>query len=549
MWLGLLRLGRSVLLISCVAKGLMLSSTPWLTYPHRPQLTAPAIAQLCKACNASTILSDRKYSELAELSTRQKSIGVQNELVICPWQISGHGIVTLLQNAFKDPALLDCLNCSSTSEASSTSETDIAYIFHTSGTSGGLPKPIPQSHYVAVGVPPCLGNQHSATFSTTPLYSGGIADCFRAWTSNAMIWVFPGAELPITSKNIIQCLLLAEKISGGARFAPSIKYFSSVPYVLNMLSEDSDGLAWLKKMEIVGVGGAALPPVVGDRLVSQGVNLASRFGSTECGFLLSSHRNYLTDQDWQYLRVPTGSRYLEFEVQEDQPNLFELVVLRGWPHMTQSNRVNGSFATSDLFEAHPSIPNAWKHHSRSDSQITLETGKKFDPAPIEDALASSSRFIREVLIVGTGRQFPGALIFLSDEASKMAEDELKDKVWMAVDEQNKKGQDHTRVTKTMMWLMPQGLCILNKSSKGTIRRLEEEERFEKFIEKLYKFERVSRHINVLPDSKVLPKVRKVVQQVVGVEKVMEDRDDFYNCGVDSAQASQIRSLLQRVRCL
>lgn len=63
-------------------------------------------------------------------------------------------------------------------------ESSVAYIHHTSGTSSGLPKPIPQTHRAAVGVLPYLstssGKEMVATFTTTPLYYSSIADLFRA---------------------------------------------------------------------------------------------------------------------------------------------------------------------------------------------------------------------------------------------------------------------------------------------------------------------------------------------------------------------------------
>ena len=107
-------------------------------------------------------------------------------------------------------------------------------------------------------------------------------------------------------------------------------YFSSVPYVLQMMEADENALEYLKAMELVGVGGAALLTEVGDRLVKKGVKLVSRFGSTECGFLMSSHRGYFVDQDWQYLRSDCA-KHLRFESRED--NLYELIVMPGWPHM------------------------------------------------------------------------------------------------------------------------------------------------------------------------------------------------------------------------
>jgi non-ribosomal peptide synthetase component F len=55
-------------------------------------------------------------------------------------------------------------------------EYNVAYIHHTSGTSSGLPKPIPQTHHAAVSVLPCLDDHDFATFTAAPLYPGGISD-------------------------------------------------------------------------------------------------------------------------------------------------------------------------------------------------------------------------------------------------------------------------------------------------------------------------------------------------------------------------------------
>ena len=63
-----------------------------------------------------------------------------------------------------------------------------------------------------------------------------------------------------------------------------------------MMEADKYGLQFLKIMDIVGAGGAALPTEVGDRLVRRGINLISRFGRVECGFLLSSYRDFIVDR-------------------------------------------------------------------------------------------------------------------------------------------------------------------------------------------------------------------------------------------------------------
>lgn len=423
-------------------------------------------------------------------------------------------------------------------------ESETAYWHHTSGTSSGLPKPIAQSHRAAVGVLPCLDGRRSATFTTTPLYHGGIADCFRAWTSDATIWLFPG-DVAITSSNIIRSLKSADECHRACVSSP-VEYFSSVPYVLQMLESVPDGLDALRSFGIVGVGGAALPSSIGDDIVQKGVNLISRFGSAECGFLMSSHRDYQKDKEWQHLRS-FNSPLLSFEPQDG--GLVELVIKADWPHMAKRNRKDGSYATADLFEAHPTIPNAWRYHSRADSQLTLITGKKFDPAPLEAAI-STSPFLDDVLIFGNGKPFPGALLLSSTNATNLSGEELLAKLWPDVERCNAEGQDHTKLSRSMLVILPSGTAGLEKSSKGTVMRRHAEERFSNIIEKAYQSDDSQMNgqngDSHIPDNALPVAVLDMIKSVLGSEETIPEDADLFTYGVDSVACMQTRVRLQKL---
>ncbi|KAL8822795.1 MAG: hypothetical protein Q9191_006476 [Dirinaria sp. TL-2023a] len=430
-------------------------------------------------------------------------------------------------------------------QLASVAESDIAFLFHTSGTSSGLPKPIPQSHHAAVGVLPCLDGRDEATFTTTPLYHGGIADCLRAWTSGATVWLFPGKDVPITAANVKKSLQTAWRSSKTLK-SPAVKYFSSVPYVLQMVTADSEGLEMLKDMDIVGVGGAALPSNLGDELIAKGINLVSRFGSAECGFLMSSHRDYDKDKGWQYLRSH-GSPLLHFETQGD--GLAELVVQAQWPHMAKRNREDGSYATADLFEPHKKLPNAWKYHSRADSQLTLITGKKFDPAPLEDMIATSA-LLADVLIFGNGQQSPGALLFRNAQSASMTDHELVEKIWPLIEELNYEGQSHTKISKPMLVVMPADAGRLEKSSKGTVLRRQAEEKYEKEIQKVYQVTPVPNcdvtdgaEIQEVQDEDLPVAVMNLISSATGKKHTIPEDADLFSYGIDSVACMQIRAML------
>lgn len=487
------------------------------------------------------LIHDRKYQSLAEDARDASSPNRTLKLMTLPESIGSRDLdneATVSNRSGDSP----------TPKFRSVSEHDIAYLHHTSGTSTGLPKPIPQSHHAAVGVLPTMDKDYvKATFTTTPLYHGGVADCFRAWTSGALIWLFPGREVPITATNILkslECTRRAETITK----TPAVQYFSSVPYVLQMMAADTEGILILKKMETVGVGGAALPPSVGDGLVRQGMNLVSRFGSAECGFLMSSHRQYMVDKEWQFLRSHE-SPHLSFEPREN--GLAELVIRPSWPHMAKRNREDGSYATADLFEKHPTIPCAWRYHSRADSQLTLATGKKFDPAPFEAAIATSP-LLTEALIFGNGEQHPGALLFRSRESADWTNDSVLQAVWPNIEKFNSESQSHARLLRNMLVVMPKNAPGLEKSSKGTPLRGPAETRYAAEIDKAYEgglddavgATQNGDHPKAITNEAVPTTVLEIVKEVFGDKDSIPESADLFSYGVDSIACMRIRALLQ-----
>lgn len=148
----------------------------------------------------------------------------------------------------------------------------VAFIHHTSGTTG-LPKSVNQTHGSVSSVLPFLPTTPPVEqFSTTPLYHGGIADVFRS-TSNACCWLYPSST-PVTAAGIVQFVQLC---------GPNVGYITCVPYIIKLLTEDEEGLKLLQRMDVVGTGGAGLDQDLGDWMVKEkGINLISRYGSSEC---------------------------------------------------------------------------------------------------------------------------------------------------------------------------------------------------------------------------------------------------------------------------
>ncbi|KAI0972872.1 hypothetical protein F4678DRAFT_471297 [Xylaria arbuscula] len=497
-WLGLLRLGRKAFFFA-------------------PQLELRAVEHLCHEASIQVIIVDESHKDvLSQIRRDIQVIGI--------------------------PSYYGKRESKSDTTATRTetgSMPSIAFFQHTSGTSSGLPKPITQTEWGAVG---CLlvfsDSNPKATFTTTPLYHGGLADALRAWTSGAMIWFFPEDMMPVTGDNVVLAINNARRRSGGT----CVKYFSSVPYVLQMLAqvEGCAGIELLRSMDLVGVGGAPLPQAIGDQLVKSGVKLLSRMGSAECGFLMSSHRKYNEDRNWQYLRAVSGHNSLVFEPRED--GLSELVVKRGWPLLLKTNREDGSYATADLFEPHPLIHNAWRYHGRADALIILANGKKFDPSPIEDELRSCNKMIQDVLVFGAGRDYPGAILFT--RFTNLSDDDYLGAVWPDIERLNSRYSQHSRLSPLSLAIVRvnEGEEPLPKSSKGTVLRHQAEIQHAKLINQVYANPRaVSTQID-MSDDELVQYICEVFRDVLG--RQINPAEDIYSQSVDSIACIRITKQIQ-----
>jgi acyl-CoA synthetase (AMP-forming)/AMP-acid ligase II len=80
----------------------------------------------------------------------------------------------------------------------------------------------------------------------------------------AYMW---NASLPLTADLLVAALEEAEPES-----------VATVPYMLQLLIDDSRGIAALRRCKLVTYGGAPCPDELGDRLVGEGVHFGGSFG-------------------------------------------------------------------------------------------------------------------------------------------------------------------------------------------------------------------------------------------------------------------------------
>ncbi|KZO94102.1 acetyl-CoA synthetase-like protein [Calocera viscosa TUFC12733] len=420
-----------------------------------------------------------------------------------------------------------------------------AFIVHSSGSTG-FPKPIVLSHIASVR----NFSQHFGLrgFTTLPLYHNHGHACFyRAIHGAVRIYLFPQSLIPLTTANI-HTLLTSPDCNAEALFG--------VPYVLKILSEDPEGLEVLKSFKLVMFGGSACPDELGTRLVDAGVNLVGHYGLTEMGQIFTSFRDFKTDKGWNWLRGtgPWAKRglmdWIKFEDRGE--DVFELIVLDGYPTKVLSNRSDGSYSTKDLFSKHPSIPDAFKFVGRIDDTLVMVNGEKTNPVPIELTLRQSPN-ISDAVVFGAGRAQTGALIILAEKLSSSApRNELYKLVQPAVDLANSKAPSHSQLAPEALIYLPYE-TVLPKADKGSFLRPKVYVQFKNIIDKVYRalegeedegIERIL--LSDLEHAKRL--VSEAVFKTLNMAEAgpkLEDDMDLFALGLDSLQATRIRNSLQR----
>lgn len=404
----------------------------------------------------------------------------------------------------------------------------ISWIIHSSGSTG-LPKPIYQTH--AAALRNYENNMDMQGFITLPLFHAhGLSSVLRGFTSFKKIFMY-NARIPLTSQNLLEIMRNY-----------SFEIFYGVPYALKLLSESEEGIHMLTRMKVVMFGGSACPDGLGDLLVDNGVNLISHYGTTETGQLMTSFRP-LGDKAWNYVRVHDQLRpFVRFE--EQGGNLYELVILDGWPSKVATNRDDGAYATKDLFEPHPAIKGAWKYGGRLDDTIVLMNGEKAIPTPMEMTVRQHA-LVKDAVVFGTGKARLGMVIVASDAATDLSAESIIEQLWTTIEKENRVSPAYAQISREMVHILPAGTPY-PQTDKGTLIRQAFYKTFAKQIESIYQRSEVSATGTlVLDDADMRAWLRsQILSLVPGIDaEDVADDTDFFSLGVDSLQSSRLRGLI------
>ncbi|KAK0543602.1 hypothetical protein OC846_006358 [Tilletia horrida] len=497
---------------------------------------AHGIANLLNLTSCQHLIVHQSLRELAAEATA--SLGSVAEVRLLPWQsMKDDGAV------IKEGQLTSSPDGGPSPLHDLTPESPLV-IFHSSGSTGN-PKPIPQLHrFWTRSLTTAMGRDQAA-FTTTPLFHGGLSDLFRALQAAAPIYFFGWNEN--------KAAIVSNIVSSVKACPQPIRYFLSVPYLLELLAKDEHGQPMLQAMDMVSTGGAPLSPTAGDIMVKeQHIRLVSRLGSSECGFLMSSWRDFSQDKEWSWLRINDehSKAWLRFEPQSSESEQFELVVTGAWPTKITSNRQDGAFATGDLYERHPSHSHLWRYAGRADDVLVLANGKKVASSTME-AVLKTSPVVADAIVFGADRPMVGAIICPSANAQQLSERELLKELRPVLQQLNSQRSAHEQLAPEMVLPVDEDLFqSLPRSSKGTLQRGIAMQKIAHLVDSLYsRFERgeapsIEEKIGL--DSTLLQgTIKRLVAEVA--DRDLEEDDDFFAAGIDSVKAALIRArLLQRL---
>lgn len=249
------------------------------------------------------------------------------------------------------------------------------------------------------------------------------------------------------------------------------------------------------------------------------------------------------DKGWDWLRPSeTVQKYLRFE--ERSPGIYELLCLDGWPSKVSSNRPDGSYATKDLFIKHPTMV-AYKYYARLDDTIVLVNGEKVNPLDLEGRVRQHDS-VSEAIVFGDGKACIGLVVIRSAAAAGKSDEEVLEDIWSAVEKAHQAMPAFGQLSKGMVKILS-AVTQYPRTDKGTVIRQAFYREFNALIEDAYAAEEAVTGSLNLSEEEMKSFLREHLQKILLLRDGMSltDGADFFSLGMDSLQATQLRSILMK----
>ncbi|CAJ2510882.1 Uu.00g065070.m01.CDS01 [Anthostomella pinea] len=436
---------------------------------------------------------------------------------------------------------------------------DPLFIIHTSGSTG-LPKPLiwtqetgARQHNLSAREPPdggpsidsfCHGERVLVTLP--PFHGAGLAQYLMNAVPFGNIAIAPAAVGIATAEGLVDAL---------KQTPASIAVL--VPSVVAELAQNPDLLDYCAAhLKMILYIGGDLPQAIGDRVAAK-VRLRCQWGASEVGIPQQLMPPELGPMDWRYIRFhPSVGAFFD----EVTDGAYELVIRRDEARTdTQpAFSVRGQdqlkeYRTRDLFERHPTVPDAWCWRARADDIIVFLNGEKTNPVSMEQHVVASNPELSGAIVIGAQR-FQAALLIeptsekgIQDTAEPAA---LVERVWKSVQEANQAAPAHARVEKALILVTYPDRPLI-RAGKGTIQRSASLAQYTAEIDRLYANADLALEDDVaasLVDPTDVEEtavfIRDTVQSITGWQG-LDESVDFFAHGMDSLQALQLTRVLRR----
>ncbi|RGP73703.1 4-hydroxybenzoate-- benzoate-- ligase [Fusarium sporotrichioides] len=368
--------------------------------------------------------------------------------------------------------------------ATSTDGDKVLVIFHTSGSTSGMPKLVPQT----VRWMDCLIRKHRdinykpgsvASFMGSYTHLGNTINLSATLASGGCL--IPPTSVPYPTSE------LEHMISKGG-----LTILNTFPVLLSgMLQEARQSgplLKALRSLDRINFAGQVLEPRDEAWAHQNGLKLINLYGSTEIGLSMvssstSPHLSPLPESGCQF--VPLGES-------SSSPNqLLELIVpakADDCPHISLRNKSDGMFSTGDLFEQVDVGQYVYK--GRVDDRIKMQLALVCDAGSLESEAMQvcEDDLISAVSVIGSGRPSPAMVVEAKNDDILQADEDglsaLKRQIVQRIARFHQRKYAHERIDDVrLVFVAAKG--SLPRTAKGNIMRKAVEEMFATELDRSY----------------------------------------------------------------
>ena len=317
------------------------------------------------------------------------------------------------------------------------------------------------------------------------------------------------------------------------------------PTVIEDLCGDLQAVKSLAKLEFICFAGGPLAEAVGDE-ISKHTAVCQYYGSTEMGQV---RQLFPRREDWAYMEVHPFAKH-EMQKVEGTENLSELVFFID-ESTKRTSSLNHNYPnlrewrTKDLFAPHPSKPNLWKFHARTDDILVFSSGEKLYPVDFERRLMALPG-VSGALMVGNGRSRAGLIMELTSD-HRFGEDPAR-AIWPAVQEINTDIPTQGRVNESMI-ITASPEKPFARAAKGTIIRRQTETLYALEIKEIFEGHNVSSEFVLKPtafDEKTIMTFLRSALGRISMDGSIAEEDNLFLNGMDSVKTVELVRILKAV---